>query len=283
MALFRQRTGSTLCPSCGKLVGVNDDVCLSCGRKRPGMWGLTVLFRHLGKDMGFVQAVIVGTAFLYFAMLIVGRESLQLGGNILMLGSPSPHVLLRFGAAGAVPVFDLNRWWTLLAAGWLHAGLLHIGFNLYWIRILAPEVAELYGASRMVIVYTVSSIAGFLTSSAVGHFLPFLGGAQLTVGASAPILGLLGGLVYYGRRAGSGVVGRTAWGYAVFMIAFGFLMRGVDNWAHIGGFAGGYLGGMLVDPLEPETGNQTVLAVFCLLLTLASIVASLVVPLPGLE
>jgi rhomboid protease GluP len=282
MALFRQRTGSTLCPSCGKLVGVNDDVCLSCGRKRPGMWGLTVLFRHLGKDMGFVQAVIVGTAFLYVAMLVVDPQHIRMGG-LFALGGPSQESLLRFGAAGAIPVFGLNRWWTLLAAGWLHAGLLHIGFNLYWIRILAPEVAELYGASRMVIVYTVSSIAGFLTSSAVGHFLPFLGGilggAQLTVGASAPILGLLGGLVYYGRRTGSGVVGRTAWGYAVFMIAFGFLMRGVDNWAHIGGFAGGYLGGALVDPLEPETGNQTILAVLCLALTLASIVASLVIQL----
>lgn len=281
MPLFRQRTGSTLCPSCGKLVGVNDDVCLNCGRRRPGMWGLTVLFRHLGKDMGFVQAVIVGTAFLYVAMLIVDPQHIRMGG-LFSMGAPSQESLLRFGAAGAIPVFALNRWWTLLSAGWLHAGLLHIGFNLYWIRILAPEVAELYGPSRMVIVYTVSSIVGFLTSSAVGYFLPFLGGAMLTVGASAPILGLLGGLVYYGRRAGSSVVGRTAWSYAIFMIAFGFLMRGVDNWAHLGGFAGGYLGGMLVDPLKPETGNQTILAAACLALTLASIVASLVVRVPGI-
>jgi hypothetical protein len=66
------------------------------------------------------------------------------------------------------------------------------------------------------------------------------------------------------------------------MIAFGFLMRGVDNWAHIGGFAGGYLGGMLVDPRKPETGNQVGLAVVCLILTVASIVASLVVPVPML-
>ena len=63
--LRRQRSGSILCPSCGKLVGVNDDVCLNCGRRRPGMWGLTSLVRGLGKDLGFVQAVIVGNAFLY--------------------------------------------------------------------------------------------------------------------------------------------------------------------------------------------------------------------------
>jgi len=279
--LRRQRTGSTLCPSCGKLVGINDEVCLNCGRKRPGMWGLTAVLRHLGKDMGFVQAVIVGTAFLYVATLVVDPAGIRMGG-LFSIGAPSTQSLIRFGAAGAYPVFGLHRWWTLLSAGWLHAGLLHIGFNLYWIRMLAPETAELYGAGRMVIVYTISSIAGFLLSSVMGAFLPFLGGAGLTVGASAPILGLLGAMVYYGRRVGSSIVGRQAWYYAVFMIAFGFLMRGVDNWAHIGGFAGGYLGGMLVDPRQPETGNQVGLAVVCLILTLASIVASLVVPVPML-
>jgi membrane associated rhomboid family serine protease len=276
--LRRPRTGSTLCPSCGKLVGVNDAVCYNCGRKRPGMWGLTAVLRNLGKDMGFVQAVMVGTAFLYVAMLIVDPGGIRMGG-LFSMGAPSRESLLRFGAAGAFPVFFLHRWWTVLSAGWLHAGLLHIGFNLYWIRFLAPETAEIYGAGRMVIVYTISSIVGFLCSSAA-FFLPFLGGAAFTVGASAPILGLLGALVYYGRRVGSSIVGRQAWYYAVFMIVFGFVMPGVDNWAHLGGFVGGYLGGILVDPRKPETGNQVALAVVCLILTVASIVASLVVPVP---
>jgi hypothetical protein len=57
-------------------------------------------------------------------------------------------------------------------------------------------------------------------------------------------------------------------------------MRGVDNFAHIGGFAGGYLTALLLDPLKPERGNHQVAAFACLLLTAASVVASLVVPLP---
>ena len=276
----RKRTGSTLCPSCGKLVGVNDDVCWNCGRKKPGMWGLTAVFRKLGQDLGFVEAVIVGTAFLYVAMLVVDPEGIQMGG-LLSIGTPSQDSLLRFGASGRYPVWGLGRWWTVLSAGWLHAGLLHIGFNLYWIRILAPTAAELYGAGRMVVIYTVSSIVGFLVSSSIGLVVPFFSGAGFTVGASAPILGLLGALVHYGRRTGSSVVGRQAWSYAIFMIAFGFLMSGVDNWAHLGGFAGGYLASMLVDPRRPERGNDLILALVCLVLTLASIVASLVVPIPG--
>ncbi|HEX4961620.1 MAG TPA: rhomboid family intramembrane serine protease [Thermoanaerobaculia bacterium] len=274
--LSRPRSGSTLCPSCGKLVGVNDDVCLSCGRKRPGMWGLTSVVRNLGRDAGFVQVVMLGNVFLYLAMLAVDPQGIQMGG-LFSLGAPSQASLLRFGASGALPVFYLHRWWTVLSAGWLHAGLLHIGFNLYWIRILAPETAELYGPGRMVMLYTAASIGGFAASSA----FQLLGwGGMVTVGASAPILGLLGAMVAYGRRTGSGVVGRTAWSYAIYMIAFGFLMRGVDNAAHVGGFAAGFLAGYVLDPRQPETGNHLMSAILCILATAAAIVASLVMPVP---
>ena len=73
---------------------------------------------------------------------------------------------------------------------------------------LAPAIGEIYGASRMIIIYTFASIAGFALSSLAGEFLwwmpiYFLRGAQLTVGASAAIFGLLGAAVYYGRRSGS--------------------------------------------------------------------------------
>jgi rhomboid protease GluP len=278
MLFRRQRTGSTLCPSCGKLVGVNDEVCWNCGRKYPGMWGLTSVFRKLGQDLGFVQIVIGGTVFLYLAMLAVDPSGIRMGGLFNLL-APSGEALLRFGASGALPVFLLDRWWTLLAAGWLHGGLLHIGFNIYWVRFLAPETAELYGAARMVLIYTLSTVSGFAMSSAWNYFFggnPF----HLTVGASAPILGLLGALLYYGRRTGSQAITRTAWYYAAFMIVFGFLMARVDNWAHIGGFAGGYLAGMLLNPLKPERGNHVIAALVCLALTAASVVASLVVQVP---
>jgi rhomboid protease GluP len=275
----KRRTGSVLCPSCGKLVGVNDEVCLNCGRRNPGMWGLTSALGRLGRDMGFMQAVIGGCVFLYLAMLAVDPGGIRMG-SLFSIGAPSQEALLRFGASGGVPVFGYGHWWTVLSAGWLHAGLLHIGFNLYWVRFLAPETAELYGPARMVILYTVSSITGFLLSSAMAFMpLPFLHGAMLTVGASAPILGLLGAMVYYGRRTGSRHVGGQAWSYAIFMIIFGFLMPGVDNWAHIGGFAGGYLGGMLLDPLHPERGNHQAIAVLCLAATLLSVLASLVLPI----
>jgi len=275
----RQRSGSVLCPSCGKLVGVSEKQCPYCGRRSPGMFGLNAWLRRLGRDMGFVDAVIGGCALLYLLMLATDPQGIRTGGNPLSFLSPSTLSLLRFGASGAIPVFGLHRWWTLLSAGWLHASLLHIGFNLYGVRFLAPAIAELYGPSRMVIIYSVSSVTGFLLSSSRVFFGMSPG---LTVGASAPILGLIGALVYYGRRSGSRAIGTQAWTYAISMLIFGIFMQqfGIDNFAHVGGFAGGYLAARALDPLKPERGDHQAMALILLVLTAASVVASLVVPIP---
>jgi rhomboid protease GluP len=272
----RQRSGSVLCPSCGKLVGVNEKECPYCGRRSPGMFGLNKWLRTLGRDMGFVDAVIGGCVLLYLMTLVVDPQGIRSGGLMSLL-SPSRLSLLRFGASGWVPVFALRRWWTPLSAGWLHGGVLHIGFNLYAVRFLAPAIAELYGPSRMVIIYTVSSVAGFLLSSSMGLF-GF--GAGLTLGASAALLGLIGALVHYGQRSGSRAIGTQAWSWALTSLVFGFLMPGIDNWAHIGGFCAGYLVARLLDPLKQERGDHQAAALICLALTVAAIVASLVVPLP---
>ncbi len=271
--LQRQRSGSILCPSCGKLVGVNDEQCYFCGRKKPGMWGFATAFNRFGQGFGFQKAVIGGTFLLYLATLVASQSVQNSGMSFL---APSGEALLRFGASGAMPVFRFDRWWTLLSAGWLHGGFLHIFFNAMWIRQLAPQVAELFGQGRMVILYTLSSVCGFALSSAVNAFV-FQDPYQFTVGASAAIMGLLGALVGYGRRTGSSVIGREAWTYALILFALGFVMSRVDNLAHAGGFIGGYLGSMLLDPRKDERGSHRLIAMVCLALTAASVVASLVI------
>ena len=56
----------------------------------------------------------------------------------------------------------------MLSAGWLHGSALHILFNMMWVRQLGPATADIYGAGRMVIIYTVAGVAGFLLSSIAG-------------------------------------------------------------------------------------------------------------------
>jgi len=58
-------------------------------------------------------------------------------------------------------------------------------------------------------------------------------------------------------------------------------MPGIDNFAHVGGFAGGYLAARALDPLKPERGDHQAMALILLVLTAASVVASLVVPIPA--
>jgi len=277
------RPSSVLCPSCGSLVGVKDAQCLNCGRRNPGLWGLASVLRDLGRDMGFTQIVLWGCGALYLATLAADFEGVRMRGLLSML-SPSLPSLYLFGASGAFPVFEQHRWWTILSAGWLHAGVLHILFNMMWVRDLAPVTAELYGAGRTVIIYTVSSASGFLASSLAFAFLPdFLRGGPFTVGASAAIFGLLGALLLYGRRGGSSHLSQRVKQLAIVLLLFGFIMPGVDNWAHLGGLGGGYLCARWLDPREPERGDHVIIAVVCLVLTLGSIVYSVVSGLPALR
>jgi rhomboid protease GluP len=279
MFLKRQTSGSVICTSCGVLVGVNDERCDNCGRRNPGLWGYGPALRRLGNDLGFVPLVMGATITLYAISLILS------GANMQMMLSPSTEILFLLGASGAIPVIQEGRWWTVLTAGWLHAGVMHIFFNVLWIRQLAPEVGNLYGAGRMVIIYTFSGVTGFTLSSLAGAYLsfmpiPFLRGAYFTVGASAPIFGLLGALVHYGQRTGSSHVGQAGLQYALLMGVFGLIFPGVDNYAHLGGFAGGYLASRLLDPLKPERIDHLAIALACLLITLVAIIASFVTALP---
>ncbi len=276
--MFRRRTsGSVLCPSCGQLVGVRDERCLNCGLANPGGWGLRSLVQAFGRELGFVPIVAWACAALYLCTLVVDIDGIRMGGMAFL--APSIESLFLFGASGAVPVFRFGRWWTVLSAAWLHGGLLHIAFNLMWIRDLGPATVHLYGGARAILIYAISGVCGFVASSLAGTFLFFLPsfvrGAGFTLGASASVFGLLGALIVYGRRSGSSALGDWAKRWAVIIFIFGFVFPGVDNWAHLGGLAGGYLTARGLDPVHPARPGHTLAALLALALSAASILASI--------
>jgi len=274
----RQKTGSVLCPSCGLLVGVGDAQCLHCGRRRPGLFGFAGALRDLGHDMGFAPLVMWACGAIYIAMLVVGREQIQTTG-LLSLMSPGGETLFLFGASGAVPVFHAGRWWTVLSAPWLHAGIVHIAFNMMAARDLVPPLSRLYGAARTVILYIVAGAAGALLSSLGGEYLPAIPfirlGARFTVGASGAIFGLIGALFHYGWRGGSRMIREHATRWALGGLVFGLAFPGVDNVGHLGGLIGGYLAARLMDPLKPERTDHVVVALGCLLASAAAIAWSI--------
>lgn len=277
--LNRRTSGSVVCPSCGSLVGVRDDKCYSCGRSNPGLWGFGPALRQLGADLGFVPMIIGVSSVLYALMLLASGSELQISGGAMSFLVPSQRAMLIFGASGYFPVFRWGWWWTLLSASWLHGSLLHILFNMMWVRDLGPALIDLIGAPRTVIIYIVSGACGFLLSSLMVLSpipIPFFHGAPLTLGASASVLGLLGALLHYGRKSGSSLIHGTALNYVIVLFVMGLVMPGVDNTAHAGGFLGGYATSVLFNPLTREKGDHLIVALVLLFATFVAILYSVV-------
>lgn len=277
----RQRTGSVVCPQCGRLVGAGENRCPFCGRAAPGMFGFGPLLRKIAgnAEVGLGTLVTTACVVLFLATLAIDMDGITNRGIMGFL-SPSIESLFSFGASGAAPVFRFGRWWTPLSAGWLHGNLLHILFNMMWVRQLIPAVVHLYGPGRALVIYTLSSVAGFVASSASVFLPPWLlritGGGGFTVGASAALFGLLGALIYYSRRGGSRALGQQVWSWAIPLFVIGFVFPGVDNWAHLGGFAGGWLLSRWLDPMRPERLDHLVVGGLSLLASAAAIAWSLV-------
>jgi rhomboid protease GluP len=103
-----------------------------------------------------------------------------------------------------------------------------------------------------------------------------LRGAQLTIGASASIFGLLGALVHYGRKSGSSLIHTQAKQWALIMFIYGILMPGIDNYAHAGGFIGGYATSAFFNPLTRERGDHLIVALVLLLVTFLAIAWSVI-------
>jgi len=241
------------------------------------MFGFGSALKKIGKDLGVIELVIGGCVVLYLLTLVTDMQGIRSGGMMSFL-APSGQSLFRFGASGAQPVIGYHRWWTVLSAGWLHGGVIHILFNMMWVRNLAPICTAIYGPSRTMILYTASSVLGFALST-LGFYAPrFLAGVMgrglLTVGASAAVFGLLGATVYAGRRGIASAVGRQAWMYAIVLFVFGLVFPGVDNWAHLGGFLGGFGMAHWLDPFKPEGTDHLFAALACLVVTVGAVVVS---------
>ena len=246
---MRQARGSIVCAGCNNLVGINEERCPFCGAWRPGLFGWAPVLRGVVGNRLDLIPLILGTCVTLFAVaLLLQPEAIFAGQGFFSLLSPGPRALYMLGMTGGV-AWQLGWWWTLLTAIYLHGGLLHIFFNMMWIRNLGPPAAEVFGPARTFVLFNVAGAAGFLASNVMS-------GAP-TIGASGAIFGLLAALIVYGRKRGSSMMTRQLWQWALILGLFGFLMPGVNNWAHGGGFAGGWVAAHLmgfIDERRESTG-----------------------------
>lgn len=231
------RSNAMLCPSCRKLISIDEPRCPYCGALRPGLWGLGPRLQRLfGGQLQLTPVIAVVCVGLYVLSLALDVRGIRSGG-LFAFFSPSLESMWLLGLTGSVRVWQ-GDWWSVFTAIYLHGGALHILFNVLWIRQLGSFAEHELGPARFFVLFNLAGAGGFLASS--------LAGSAFTLGASGSIFGLLGAMIAFRRRRGAGgdVLSQQFLQWAVILFIFGFVMRGVDNWAHGGGFVTGYLIGM---------------------------------------
>jgi rhomboid protease GluP len=167
-------------------------------------------------------------------------------------------------------------WLTVLTAIYLHGSLIHIFFNVMWIRQLGTFAEDELGPARFFVVFSLAGAGGFLLS--------IFAHTAASVGASGSIFGMLGCVIAFRRRrgAGSDMVSQQFIMWAVALFVLGLVFPGVDNWAHAGGFAVGYVLGRRMHGIRErgEGRNMQLLALALLGLTVAGFIFSIVRRLP---
>ena len=171
---------------------------------------------------------------------------LQLMG-VRVNGAPINNYLLFYGAKDNEGIKLRGEYYRFLTSMFLHGGLLHIGFNAWALYALGPESERIYGTARFLALYFIAGLAGGVASYTLS--------ANPSVGASGAIFGLIGALAvfYYLSRELLGSTARQQLGSLITVIMInlfiGFSSGGlIDNFAHLGGLAGGALIGWLLAP-----------------------------------
>lgn len=163
-------------------------------------------------------------------------------------GSRNATVLIEFGAR-FTPLIREGQYWRLLTNIFLHAGYLHILFNMYGLFNLGSVLERLYGPTRFLFLYLCSGVAGSVVS--------WLATQSLSVGASGAVFGVAGVMVVYGFKHKNTIphemtssFGKGALPFIALNLYLGFSHPQIDNYAHIGGLLAGMLLSALMNPAE---------------------------------
>ena len=246
-----------MCPSCRGLIDRGARVCPLCGaatgplRARSRSEGGNDRIAGIIPIPGTVTATLIAVNIALYGLswyLTTVAASNEAGANP-GFGSISGLVLVHLGAKSQ-EIYTQGQWWRLVTAMFLHAGIFHIGMNLWCLFDLGPMAESLFAKSKFIVLYLVTGVIGFLFSF---WWSPF----GTSVGASGAILGLVGVLI--GASFHHGGMGRTfraqLWRWVIYIFIFGLLFP-VDNAAHLGGLVSGLLLGYLVPQGEPQTRSE---------------------------
>jgi membrane associated rhomboid family serine protease len=248
-----------MCPACGTLVGTTATKCHVCGASI--RFGMAAASRSLGRMMPtnapVTYCILSLCCLLYGICLLYSVRSgvpwMPEGGGlsaIFNIGGIDGKTSWLLGATE--PMWRLildGQWWRLITAVFLHGSLMHIVFNMWVIMDIGPMVEELFGSARYLFLYIATGAFGYVISSLAGHN---------SVGASGALLGLIGLLLASTTKsssASSQSLRSSLIKWVIYIAIMGFMFSGIDNYAHFGGLAAGFvLGKLFVD--RPPQGQS---------------------------
>jgi membrane associated rhomboid family serine protease len=218
--------GRPICPECMTPTPVGMR-CPECSKQRTRV-------THGAAALGGARA----PATFALIALNVAAYVAEIAGGAGGLGSTSSSVINDFGLRGA-SVAD-GEWYRLVSGGFLHAGLLHIGFNMFALFILGQLLEPAIGTPRFLAVYFASLFAGAFGALALTDPV------QVTVGASGAIFGLFGAAFVIARGRGLDAIASQLGFLLLINLALTFGVRGISVGGHLGGLAGGLLCALVI-------------------------------------
>jgi rhomboid protease GluP len=263
--------------------------CIRCGRQLQGFtFGKKICpwcVQHEAQQRGELaedapqpvirQPWIRGESAISVTQIIFGINAAVFLGMALSTSTimefPVNELVLWGGNVGALTIS--GEWWRLITNIFVHAGIIHIAFNMWCLWYLGALCESLYGRFTYVAIYLICGIGASLASAAWHPYVP-------SIGASGAIFGLAGALLAafklgefsLPRSALSGTL-RSLGAFVIYNLIFGFALPGIDNSAHIGGLVTGLIVGAVVARLAPhqEDSSRRLLIFLVSLLVLAGI------------
>ncbi len=153
-------------------------------------------------------------------------------------GSENTANLIRFGA-NVKPLVAGGEYWRLFTASFIHIGMFHILFNMYFLYQIGPTFERLYGSFNFLIIYLLAGIMGNLFSYA------FAGANSISAGASTSLYGIfglsLGLMIHYKDDQILHSFGASFISIIAINIIYSLMSPRVGINGHIGGLLGGLL------------------------------------------
>ncbi len=270
----------TTCPKCGALITPQLVRCRQCkhylhGTQLEGFVFESLLPQKLAGSPGTgMIAVFIG---LYYALMVM------FAGPSNLLGF-SGYTLQQLGATH-VPSILMGEHWRFVTSIFGHHDLVHLAFNLWALAYVGPIVEELFDRKKMLIIYLLSGTA----SMVISHFwyLEVRGSIGMTsAGASGAVCGLIGAALIGARRLGpqGADMAKQMGRWSIYMVVWGLVMPGINNAAHLGGFAvAAALAGLVPVGLTQTVAAQKVLSVLVTVMvaTVIACVAMMLLNLRG--